>query len=147
MKATTQKATQPQKNVDPHNWWIVDLDGKVLGRAATKIANTLRGKNKPLYSPSVDAGDFVIVINAAKVRLTGKKLDDKTYTFFSGYVGGLRHVAAKEVLQKKPEHLIKTAVAGMLPKNPMGKRLLTKLKVYADDKHPHAAQLPKNLDV
>lgn len=147
MKATPQKATQPQKNVDPHNWWIVDLDGKTLGRAATKIANTLRGKNKPLFSPSVDAGDFVVVINAAKVRLTGKKWDDKTYSFFSGYVGGLRHVTAKEVLQKKPEHLIKTAVAGMLPKNPMGKRLLTKLKVYADDKHPHAAQLPKNMDV
>jgi large subunit ribosomal protein L13 len=145
MKTTAHKYTQAQTNIDPRNWWIVDLDGKTLGRAATVIAMTLRGKNKPIYTPHADAGDFVVVINAAKVKLTGKKWDDKIYNFFSGYVGGMRYVPAKQVLQKKPEHLIKQAVAGMLPKSFHGKRLMTKLKVYAGAEHPHAAQQPQSI--
>jgi len=147
MKAIPHKATEPQKNVDARDWWIVDLKDVALGRAASQIAKVLRGKNKPLFAPHQDVGDFVVCINAEKVKLTGRKMDDKVYRFFSGYVGGLREVAAKDVLAKKPEHLIKTAVAGMLPKNPMGKRLMTKLKVYTGDKHPHAAQAPRKLEV
>ena|SRR2546423_1002861 len=147
MKAIAHKATEPQKNVDPRNWWIVDLNGKALGRAASQIAMVLRGKHKPLFAPHQDVGDFVVCINAEKVKLTGRKMDDKLYNFFSGYVGGMRMVPAKEVLAKKPEYLIECAVAGMLPKNPTGKRLMTKLKVYTGDKHPHAAQLPKKLEV
>lgn len=147
MKTTPHKATQAQKNVDARNWWIIDMDGKVLGRAATKIAMTLRGKTKPSFTPNVDAGDFVVVVNASKVKLTGKKLDDKVYNFFSGYVGGMRDVKAKDVLEKKPEHIIRQAVAGMLPKTPLGKQLITKLKIYPGAEHPHAAQLPKNLSL
>ena len=147
MKAVAHKATEPQKNVDARDWWIVDLNGKALGRAASQIAKVLRGKHKPLFAPHQDVGDFVVCINAEKVKLTGRKMEDKVYRFFSGYVGGLREVAAKDVLAKKPEHLIKQAVAGMLPKNPTGKRLMTKLKVYTGDKHPHTAQTPKKLEV
>ena len=147
MKAVAHKATEPQKNVDARNWWIVDLKDVAVGRAASQISKVLRGKHKPLYAPHQDVGDFVICINADKVKLTGRKMEDKVYRFFSGYVGGLREVAAKDVLAKKPEHLIKSAVAGMLPKNPMGKRMMTKLKVYTGDKHPHTAQAPKKLEV
>ena len=147
MKAIAHKATEPQKNVDPRDWWIVDLNGIALGRAASQIAKVLRGKHKPLFAPHQDVGDFVVCVNADKVKLTGRKMEDKVYRFFSGYVGGLREVAAKDVLAKKPEHLIKQAVAGMLPKNPMGKRMMTKLKVYTGDKHPHLAQTPKKLEV
>jgi len=147
MKTSHQKSTQAQKNVEPRNWWIVDLDGKTLGRAASVIAMTLRGKHKPIFTPHADAGDFVVCINAAKVKLTGRKMDDKVYNFFSGYVGGMRDVPARQVLEKKPEHLIKQAVAGMLPKSFMGRRLLTKLKVYRGAEHPHKAQTPKPLKV
>lgn len=147
MKTNHQKATQASKNSDPRNWWIVDLEGKTLGRAATKIAMTLRGKHKALFTPHIDAGDFVVVINAEKVKLTGKKLDDKWYPFFSGYIGSLRQVPAKELLEKKPEHLIREAVRGMLPKTNHGKTLLTKLKVYKGAEHPHTAQNPKPLSV
>ena len=147
MKTTPQRVTQAQKNREPRNWWIVDLDGKTLGRAASRIAMTLRGKNKTTFSPHVDVGDFVVVVNAAKVKLTGKKLDDKIYNFFSGYVGGMRYVPAKDVLAKKPEHIITQAVAGMLPKSKAGKQLIRKLKVYAGKEHPHTAQQPKTLTV
>jgi len=147
MKTKNQKSTVAQKNKEPRNWWIVDLEGKTLGRAATKIAMTLRGKTKATFTPHLDVGDFVVAINASKIRLTGKKLDDKIYNFFSGYVGGMRYVPAKDVLAKKPEHLITQAVAGMLPKTPLGKKLITKLKVYAGPEHPHKAQTPKELKV
>src|SRR5688500_11132421 len=140
MKSENSKSTVAQKNKEKRDWWIVDLDGKTLGRAATKIAMTLRGKTKATFQPHLDVGDFVVVINASKVKLTGKKLDDKIYNFFSGYVGGMRYVPAKEVLAKKPEHIITQAVAGMLPKTPLGKKLITKLKVYAGAEHPHKAQ-------
>ena len=147
MKKTHKGTSLAQKNVEKRNWWIVDLDGKTLGRAATKIALTLRGKTKATYTPNIDMGDFVVVVNAAKVRLTGKKLDDKIYNFFSGYVGGMRAVPAKEVLAKKPEHIIHQAVAGMLPKTGLGRNLIKKLKIYPGAEHPHAAQQPKNLAV
>ena len=147
MKTTRKGSTIAQKNVEKRNWWIADLDGKTLGRAATKIAMTLRGKTKPTFTPNVDMGDFVVVINASKVKLTGKKLDDKIYNFFTyRQVGSLRQVPAKEVLAKKPEHVIEQAVAGMLPKNILGRNLIKKLKVYPGAEHPHMAQQPKPLN-
>lgn len=147
MKTTRKGASLAQKNLEKRNWWIVDMDGKVLGRAATKIAMTLRGKTKPTFTPNIDVGDFVVVINAGKLKLTGKKLDDKIYNFFSGFVGGMRYVPAKEVLAKQPEHMIEQAVAGMLPKSTLGRNLIKKLKIYRGAEHPHAAQLPKPLNV
>ena len=147
MKTTRKGSSLAQKNKEPRNWWIVDINGKTLGRAATKIAMTLRGKTKATFTPNIDMGDFVIVVNASKVKVTGKKLDDKIYNFFSGYVGGMRNVPLKDVLAAKPEYVIEQAVAGMLPKSVLGRQLIKKLKVYADDKHPHAAQQPKPLNV
>jgi len=128
-------------------WFVVDLDGKVLGRAASEIARVLRGKHKPIYSPSVDAGDFVIVLNADKVRLTGNKLADKMYYRHTGYPGGIRSINAEKLLEKNPEDLIKKAVKGMLPKNKLGRQMFKKLKVYAGGEHPHAAQQPKELSL
>ena len=147
MKAQTSKSTVAQKNIDARNWWIVDMEGKTLGRTATKIAMTLRGKTKATFTPNVDAGDFVVVINASKVRLTGNKAENKVYNFFSGFVGGMRDIPAKDVLAKKPEHVIKQAVAGMLPKSNLGKQLIRKLKIYPGAEHPHSAQTPKELKV
>jgi large subunit ribosomal protein L13 len=129
------------------NWYIVDLDGKVLGRAATEIARVLRGKHKAIYSPSVDTGDFVVVVNAEKVKLTGNKLAAKMYYRHSGYPGGLREATAAQMLEKKPEDVIKKAVKGMLPKNKLGRDMLRKLKVYAGSDHPHDAQQPLELNV
>jgi large subunit ribosomal protein L13 len=127
------------------SWYVVDLDGKVLGRAASEIARVLRGKHKPIYSPSVDTGDFVIVVNAEKLKLTGNKLADKQYYHHTGYPGGIRSITAAKLLEKKPEELIKKAVKGMLPKNKLGREMLKKLKVYAGSDHPHAAQQPQEL--
>lgn len=126
-------------------WYVVDLENKVLGRAATEIARVLRGKHKPIYTPSVDAGDFVIVVNADKVKLTGNKLEAKRYYHHSGFPGGIRSANAGELLDKKPEMLIQAAVRGMLPKNRLGRKMFTKLKVYAGGDHPHSAQQPKEL--
>ncbi len=126
-------------------WYVVDLEDKVLGRAATEIARVLRGKHKAIYTPSVDTGDFVVVVNADKVRLTGNKLDAKMYYRHSGYPGGIRSINANDLLQKKPEMLIQAAVKGMLPKNRLGRKMFTKLKVYAGSEHPHSAQQPKEL--
>lgn len=128
-------------------WFVVDLEDKVLGRAATEIARVLRGKHKPVYSPAVDAGDFVVVVNAAKVRLTGHKLSDKMYYRHTGYPGGIRSINAEELLDKKPEELIRKAVKGMLPKNKLGRQMFKKLKVYGGAEHPHAAQQPKELSL
>ena len=123
-------------------WFIADAEGQVLGRLATRIATVLRGKHNPAFSPHLDAGDFVIVVNAKGVRLTGKKLADKTYFRHSGYPGGIRQSSAQEVLDRHPTRLIRDAVEGMLPKNRLGRRLATKLKVYAGADHPHRAQKP-----
>ncbi len=126
-------------------WYVVDLENKVLGRAATEIARVLRGKHKAIYTPSVDTGDFVIVVNADKVRLTGNKQSAKMYYRHSGFIGGIRSINANDLLQKKPEMLIQTAVKGMLPKNTLGRQMFSKLKVYAGSEHPHSAQQPKEL--
>jgi large subunit ribosomal protein L13 len=127
------------------SWFVVDLEGKVLGRAATEIARVLRGKHKTIYTPSVDAGDFVVVVNAEKLRLTGNKMADKHYYHHTGYPGGIRSITAAKLLEKKPEELVKKAVKGMLPKNKLGREMFKKLKVYAGSDHPHAAQQPKEL--
>ena len=130
-----------------HNWFVVDARAKILGRLATEIAVRLRGKHKPNYSTFQDTGDFVIVVNAEKIRLTGKKLDDKVYYNHSGYMGGLRERTAREILEKSPEELIYKAVKGMLPKNTLGRAQLKKLKVYAGSEHPHGAQQPENIEL
>ena len=134
-----------EKDIKPR-WWIVDLEGKTLGRIATRIADVLRGKIRATFTPNTDAGDFVVAINAEKIKLTGKKWDDKIYYRHSGYPGGLRERTAKELLAKHPEDLIIKAVKGMLPKNFLSAQLLTKLKVYAGSAHPHEAQQPKPFD-
>ena len=123
-------------------WYIADADGKVLGRLATHVASVLAGKTNPTYSPHVDAGDFVIVVNAAKVRLTGQKLAKKEYVRHTGWPGGVRRARADEVLTKHPTRLLRAAVTGMLPRNRLGRRLATKLKIYAGPEHPHRAQKP-----
>ncbi len=124
------------------SWFVVDASGKTLGRLASRIASVLKGKTKPVYTTHVDTGDFVIVVNADKVHLTGRKLEQKTYYRHSGYPGGLKSVTAGTLMRSKPERVIKMAVEGMLPKTRLGKQMLSKLKVYAGDKHPHAAQQP-----
>jgi large subunit ribosomal protein L13 len=121
-------------------WVVVDAGGRALGRVATQVANLLRGKGKPTFSPHIDCGDFVVVVNASKVRLTGRKLTDKLYYRHSEYPGGLRSTSAGKMLEDKPERLVRTAVQGMLPKNRLSRRLITKLKVYRGPEHPHAAQ-------
>jgi large subunit ribosomal protein L13 len=129
------------------NWHLIDASDKVLGRLATEIATILRGKKKPIFTPHMDAGDYVVVVNAERVVLTGNKLEKKTYYRHSGYVGGLKETTAKEMLEKKPENLIKFAVKGMLPKTSLGRRQLTKLKVYTGPDHPHQAQKPVKLEI
>ncbi|MDT8444506.1 MAG: 50S ribosomal protein L13 [Desulfuromonadales bacterium] len=129
------------------DWYVVDLEDKVLGRMATEIARVLRGKHKAIFTPSVDTGDFVIVLNAEKVRLTGNKLSKKMYYRHSGYTGGLTETPAGKLLEKAPEELIKKAVKGMLPKNKLGRQMYKKLKVYCGADHPHQAQQPKELQV
>jgi large subunit ribosomal protein L13 len=126
-------------------WYLVDADGKTLGRLATRVADTLRGKDKAQYTPHVDTGDFVIVVNADKVRVTGKKLDDKIYYRHSGYPGGIRSRTLREELERRPTEVIRKAVKGMLPRNRLGRAQLTKLKVYAGPDHPHEAQAPQPL--
>lgn len=128
-------------------WIVVDAQDEVLGRLASKIALRLRGKHLPTFTPHVDTGDFVVVINAGKVRLTGKKLYQKVYYRHTGYMGGLKEERVREMLQEKPEKVLKMAVRGMLPKNKLGRKLLKKLKVYRGDKHPHEAQQPEAIDL
>lgn len=126
-------------------WYVVDARDAILGKLATKIATYLRGKNKPVFTPHVDTGDFIIVINAEKVRLTGNKLTDKVYYHHSGYIGGIKAETAKEMLDKHPERIIEKAVWGMLPKNSLGRQMIKKLKVYKGTEHPHKAQSPEIL--
>ena len=131
-----------KENINP-KWHLVDADGKTLGRLATRVAILLRGKNKPIFAPHQDTGDFVVVINAKKVALTGKKWKEKVYVHHSGYPGGLKMATAEKIAEKKPERLITMAVQGMLPKTKLGKKLIKKLKVYAGNAHPHQAQQPE----
>lgn len=137
------KTFSPKANEVRREWYVVDASGKVLGRLASEIAIRLRGKHKAIYAPHVDTGDFIVVVNAEKVTLTGKKLTDKIYYSHSGYPGGLKETAAGKMLAEKPENLIRLAVAGMLPKNSLGRKMLKKLKVYSGSTHPHEAQCPQ----
>ncbi len=128
-------------------WHLVDAENRVLGRLATQIAVRLRGKHKPIFTPHADTGDFIVVINADKVRLTGKKWDNKFYYRYSGYVGGLKKISARKLLEKKPEEILRLAVKRMLPKNSLGRRQLSKLKIYTGPDHPHQAQKPEKLEI
>ncbi len=141
------KTFSAKKEAIQKAWYLVDAEGKVLGRLATELAKILRGKTKTIYTPHVDTGDFVVVINADKIRLTGKKMEKKVYYWHTGYPGGLKSINAKMLLDKKPEMVLKRAVKGMLPKNPLGRQMLRKLKVYAGPDHPHEAQQPQVLDI
>jgi large subunit ribosomal protein L13 len=141
-----KKYTYSAKRSDnQEKWCLFDANGAVLGRLATQVAHRLRGKHHPLYTPHVDTGDWVIVINADKIALTGRKMDQKVYYRHSGYIGGLKETTARQLLEKKPEELVRLAVKGMLPKNRLGRKLFKKLKVYAGDTHPHEAQQPEVL--
>lgn len=139
------RSTYQAKEPFDKAWFVADVSGKTLGRAATRIASVLRGKHRPTFTTHADAGDFVVVINADKVRLSGNKWDDKKYYDHSLFPGGLREVSAKQLLAKHPTELVKRAVWGMLPKGPLGRRIYKKLKVYAGAEHPHVAQQPKPL--
>ncbi|MGB9698709.1 MAG: 50S ribosomal protein L13 [Thermodesulfobacteriota bacterium] len=136
-----------KKDEVKRKWHLVDAKGKTLGRLAARIAILLRGKHKPTFTPHVDTGDFVVVINAEKVVLTGKKWKEKLYIHHSGYPGGLKSISAQKMWEKHPERLITMAVQGMLPKNKLGRKLLKKLKVYAGESHPHQAQLPEPINL
>jgi large subunit ribosomal protein L13 len=129
------------------SWYVVDAEGKTLGRLASQIASILRGKHKPIYNPSIDTGDFVVVINAEKIHVTGRRLDQKKYYTHSGYVGGLKERTLRQMLDTRPERVIHLAVRGMLPKNALGRKMIKKLKVYAGPDHPHAAQGPEPLEI
>lgn len=142
MRTFTPKADDIQ-----HNWWLVDATDKPLGRLATEVARLLRGKHKPIFTPHLDTGDHVVVINAGKVRLTGRKADQKTYFRHSGYMGGERHIPYRRMLETYPERIIELAVKGMLPKNNLGRTIRKKLKVYAGAEHPHQSQQPEPLEV
>jgi large subunit ribosomal protein L13 len=142
MKTFSAKAEAVQRE-----WFIVDAKGKTLGRMATEIATRLRGKHKPEYTPHVDTGDFIIVVNAAEVNVTGNKAKDKMYHRHTGYIGGLKSISFEKLIDKAPERTIETAVKGMLPKGPLGRAMFKKLKVYPGAEHPHTAQQPKQLDI
>ena len=129
------------------DWYVVDAEGKTLGRLASEVAKVLRGKNKPIFTPHMDCGDYVIVVNAEKIKVTGKKLNQKIYYHHSDYVGGMKETTLKEKLAKKPEQVIELAVKGMLPKGPLGRQMYKKLFVYAGPDHKHAAQQPKALEI
>ena len=135
-----------EKEVDK-KWHLVDAENKILGRMATQIAVRLRGKHKPIFTPHADTGDFVVVINAEKIALTGRKWDQKIYYHHSGYPGGLKQITAKKLLEKKPEELVRLAVKRMLPKNSLGRRQLKKLKIYVGSEHPHEAQNPQIMEI
>jgi large subunit ribosomal protein L13 len=138
-------STRPQ-DVD-HAWYVVDAENKTLGRLATEIATRLRGKHKPEYTPHVDTGDYIVVVNADKVRVTGNKFNDKLYYRHSGYPGGIKQLSFKDLQARYPERIIEKAVKGMLPRNPLGRAMFRKLKVYAGTEHPHGAQQPQPLEL
>lgn len=143
-----KKYTYSAKDTDNQGrWYLVDAENAILGRLASTVAARLRGKHNPLFTPHVDTGDWIIVINADKVALTGKKWDQKNYYRHSGYIGGLKTITAKKLMEKRPEDLIRFAVKGMLPKNRLGRKLFKKLKVYSGEQHPHEAQQPEVLEI
>ena len=141
------KTYQAKKEELEYKWYLVNAEGKVLGRMATELVKILKGKNKPTYTPHLHTGDFVIVVNAGKVTLTGKKMKDKIYYHHTGHPGGIKEMTAEKLLMKKPTEMIRMAVKGMLPKNSLGRQMLRKLKVYAGPKHPHEAQNPISLKI
>ena len=142
MKTYSAKAETVERD-----WFLIDADGKTLGRLASEIARRLRGKHKAVYTPHVDTGDYIVVINAEKVKVTGNKAKNKMYYSHSGYMGGLKQINFEDLIQKAPERVIETAVQGMLPKNPLGRAMFRKLKVYAGAQHKHAAQQPQVLEI
>jgi large subunit ribosomal protein L13 len=142
-----QKTTVLRPGEFERDWYVVDASGKTLGRLATRVATILRGKNKPGYAPYMDVGDFVVVVNADKIHVTGNKMEDKTYWSHTKYPGGIRLVSLKDKMEKDPTFAVTNAVRGMLPHNKLGRRLLKKLKVYAGEKHPHESQQPKVLEL
>jgi large subunit ribosomal protein L13 len=141
------KTYQAKKEKLDHQWYLVNAEGKVLGRLATELVKILKGKNKPTYTPHLDTGDFVIVVNAGKVTLTGKKMKDKIYYHHTGYPGGIKEMNAEKLLAKKPTEIIRMAVKGMLPKNSLGRQMIRKLKIYAGPNHPHEAQKPVAVNI
>ena len=145
--AVHHRPTFQAKGDFQHSWYIADVDGKTLGRAATKIADVLRGKHRPEYTPHIDTGDYVVVVNAAKLRVTGRKAERKIYYRHTGYPGGLKETNFAKLQAAKPERVLEKAVKGMLPKGPLGYAMLRKLKVYAGDKHPHSAQQPRAVEI
>ncbi|MCF6247285.1 MAG: 50S ribosomal protein L13 [Desulfobacula sp.] len=144
MKKYTYSAKRSDNN---ENWCVIDAEDQILGRLASQVASRIRGKHNPLFTPHTDTGDWVVIINAEKIRMTGNKWDQKTYYRHSGYIGSIKSTTAKEMLEKKPEELIKKAVKGMLPKNRLGRKLCRKLFVYAGAQHPHAAQKPEAVEI
>ncbi len=144
MKKYTYSAKRSDNN---ENWCVIDAKDQILGRLASQVASRIRGKHNPLFTPHIDTGDWVVIINADKIRLTGNKWDQKTYYRHSGYIGSIKSTTAKEMLEKKPEELIKKAVKGMLPKNRLGRKLGKKLFVYTGDQHPHVAQKPEAVEI
>jgi large subunit ribosomal protein L13 len=142
MKTFSAKSETVQRD-----WFVVDATGKTLGRLCSEIASRLRGKHKPVFTPHVDTGDYIVVVNAEKVAVTGTKLDNKRYFRFTGYVGNMKSTSLKDLLDKHPERVIEIGVKGMLPKNPLGRAMYRKLKVYKGAEHPHAAQQPQTLDI
>ena len=141
------KTFMPKAEAIERKWFLVDAEGMALGRLASKVAGILRGKHKPIYTPYVDTGDHVIIINAEKAILTGHKLDDKIYYHHSGFTGGLKETPYRKLMAEKPEFAVKKAIVGMLPKGPLGRKMATKLRVYAGTEHEHEAQMPEKLDL
>jgi large subunit ribosomal protein L13 len=142
-KAQTYRTWSPKASEIQREWYVVDAEGQILGRLATQIATLLRGKHKPTFTPHIDNGDFVVVVNAEKIRVTGKKPEQKMYYRYSGYPGGLKETSYRILHQRHPDRILKFAVKGMLPKNRLGRKLLKKLHIYAGTRHPHTAQQPK----
>ena len=142
MKTFSAKANEVKRD-----WFLVDANGKTLGRLASEVASRLRGKHKAEYTPHVDTGDYIVIVNAAKITVTGNKFDDKMYHHHSGYIGNLKSVPFKDLIKKKPEEVIQKAVKGMLPKGPLGREMAKKMKVFAGNEHAHAAQQPQLLDI
>ncbi len=141
------KSFVPQEDKIEKNWWLIDADGAILGRLATRVANILRGKDKPHYTPFFDTGDFVIIINSEKIKLSGSKEKQKKYYRHSGYMGGIKETLYEKMLSTHPERIIKSAVKGMLPKNKLNRKILKKLKVYQGSQHKHSAQKPEKLEI
>ncbi len=141
------KTYSPKPGDIDRKWYVIDAEGLVLGRVASKVANVLRGKHKPIWAPHMDVGDFVVIVNADKIRVTGRKAEQKLYYRHSGYPGGLKETSYQTMIQKKPEFVLHEAVRGMLPHNRLGRKMLKKLKIYADAEHPHQAQTPEPMSL